>query len=1078
MPPRQTSSAAARKAAVEEAAEQSRQAAIGKLRELGAQALALKDSEHDCRWTLPQVAEAAEAVSQTGGGWVALGVEGRAGLAALFGLALRRSCPAPSIGVAGIFDDLRDAYASLRAKLAAALKDVDTRPADQMPSPPARRLCAALLKVHILRGYAALLASATASLEAQRPRPPQATFQAATALGEELASLVSVVARLSKTGSTADSNIERLWSEQSELRATELAASGLFEHWARLALALAACEGGEDASFAQAAHMLSAQKALRAVFKPIKAWTSPALLHLLTSHLLALASALDGGPSFGLPLAWSSPAGAAGASSSAAPALVPMAPVPLVDRDGRRLRPGDSRPAGMLLVKEAVTTWEEALGDLTRCVEEDYSAWRRALTLPSGNAVLPPRPPPMLSGPRLFESTALLHTTLYAETVVSALAEGAGADSTNSTQRFACAKQASAIGKDCQKLGEALMRNADHLRCCPGFELGMRVAGAAARNLGRGGDLDARSPQELEALYALHEPAQWRQPVQQVQAPGQAPSGFRPTVRLRLSDAVELGLQGLRLAWAALGAPLSVYDPARGAEGAPAWVVGRVEAYWRVALAWAGQGELLDVGGLVQVLALARWGGTNAGPPARPGLAVAAALSAGYLPTLERVLRQRVVPVFGQMLVMHSGSSWVEIATFAEPRQLAALAATVAKQLSEASAAQQYNTLRDYAAFAAAAFAPGACGLAGAVVRYTDRPPVQERWPVAMSAVAAALLPTAYTVLKSVQSAALEQGKVSDPFAAARDLACLLLSWVPSLLAADYPPLGPPLGPAPACERQATEPPASAAVAAAAGTSASEGEGWLGSLLPACTDLPALLGGAMKMITAEGSNSKLVRPFQAATWAFVTRAPQPLRRAESRTAAMLAALRPANKNATAYAIGIRASQLQTWRDLLGKGGPAARPELLAAVERALGGGGPGLAAVEDGTGAGAGTGAGRGTVAYTGAGPSGSAAAAAGAGGGGARAGEAGAALPEGMQRYAGAASLLLPYREALRLVPGCSHPGCTNLAGPSEAQLPLKGCGGGCGGAARYCSRECQQAHWREGHKAECQGAARAAAA
>ncbi len=50
-----------------------------------------------------------------------------------------------------------------------------------------------------------------------------------------------------------------------------------------------------------------------------------------------------------------------------------------------------------------------------------------------------------------------------------------------------------------------------------------------------------------------------------------------------------------------------------------------------------------------------------------------------------------------------------------------------------------------------------------------------------------------------------------------------------------------------------------------------------------------------------------------------------------------------------------------------------------------------------------------------------------------------------------------------------CSWWRCTNLAGDSEAGLPLMECGG-CGGAW-YCRRECQAAHWREGHKRECGG-------
>ncbi len=48
-----------------------------------------------------------------------------------------------------------------------------------------------------------------------------------------------------------------------------------------------------------------------------------------------------------------------------------------------------------------------------------------------------------------------------------------------------------------------------------------------------------------------------------------------------------------------------------------------------------------------------------------------------------------------------------------------------------------------------------------------------------------------------------------------------------------------------------------------------------------------------------------------------------------------------------------------------------------------------------------------------------------------------------------------------------CSWWRCTNLAGDSEAGLPLRACAR-CGGAW-YRGRECQAAHWRERHKGEC---------
>ncbi|KAG2482085.1 hypothetical protein HYH03_018960 [Edaphochlamys debaryana] len=71
-------------------------------------------------------------------------------------------------------------------------------------------------------------------------------------------------------------------------------------------------------------------------------------------------------------------------------------------------------------------------------------------------------------------------------------------------------------------------------------------------------------------------------------------------------------------------------------------------------------------------------------------------------------------------------------------------------------------------------------------------------------------------------------------------------------------------------------------------------------------------------------------------------------------------------------------------------------------------------------------------------------------------------------------AAALLPASPAAarQLLGGCSNPACADLEGDSDAALPLRACAG-CGGAASYCSRECQMAHWRSGHREACGGGA-----
>ncbi|KAG2483245.1 hypothetical protein HYH03_017902 [Edaphochlamys debaryana] len=79
----------------------------------------------------------------------------------------------------------------------------------------------------------------------------------------------------------------------------------------------------------------------------------------------------------------------------------------------------------------------------------------------------------------------------------------------------------------------------------------------------------------------------------------------------------------------------------------------------------------------------------------------------------------------------------------------------------------------------------------------------------------------------------------------------------------------------------------------------------------------------------------------------------------------------------------------------------------------------------------------------------------------------------EGRGTFRSAAALLPASPAAARqLLGGCSNPACANLEGDSDAALPLRACAG-CGGAASYCSRECQMAHWRSGHREACGGGA-----
>ncbi|PNH07140.1 hypothetical protein TSOC_006432 [Tetrabaena socialis] len=76
-----------------------------------------------------------------------------------------------------------------------------------------------------------------------------------------------------------------------------------------------------------------------------------------------------------------------------------------------------------------------------------------------------------------------------------------------------------------------------------------------------------------------------------------------------------------------------------------------------------------------------------------------------------------------------------------------------------------------------------------------------------------------------------------------------------------------------------------------------------------------------------------------------------------------------------------------------------------------------------------------------------------------------------GLQEDSDVAALALASSsaEARALLRTCANPACDNMAGDSEAGLPLRACGR-CGGAW-YCRKECLAAHWRSGHRGACAG-------
>ncbi|KAG2494630.1 hypothetical protein HYH03_007149 [Edaphochlamys debaryana] len=1108
MPPR----AAAARRAGPTAEERARENALRALRDSGNQALALARGQ-PCVLSASQVDELVEAVRHFAAlpqscAWTAVGDAGLAGTAALFGLALRRSAP----GAEGVTESLRAAYASLRRQLAEALAAVacgdrvSGGTAPHLPLPTARLLCTALLKGGLCSSYASLLRASSSALLAQKPNPPRRSLQTVKDLLAEVGWVVVWVQRVKACHNQAPNK----YTGPEAAASTDLDSavfsifhsSLLFEHWARLVLALACCEGTEEETASGAERLGLAISSLTPGLG-FKAWSPPVDLgftFLLASHLVTLAAVLDGGPTLGLP-----PAAAGGAGPSGAQ---PGPALPLADTTGGVLRTGPGRgpSSAPVSITLALTAMETSVTLLESVRDVLRIAWRAPCfdDLPE-----PFRPPPL--GPPPLYSVAQCARGACARAVEHAAARMTAAlvyEGEDPTSRQGAVP---GCGRDlaaCTRMQAALDRGDVLYDWAAAFEVGMRLAGGAAVQLcgqGAGAGSAAFGPQGEAALRLLHAPSAWRGGPGPGPEPSQPPAPTRPPARrqaaplLDAGDAKTLVVEGLGLARKALAVPTEVYDSQRGWQGPPPpWLRRRLEAWWRAALAWAQEGVVFCL----------PYRSHHNGLPAQPSPELAAALSAGYLPAVERLLRN---PSFdpgsiGFPLTPDTLGEWSKVLAFSDQNQALSFVATASKRLrcavdallqTESAAsrgaeeAQAKAAVLSFPTFANA-FTPGV-GLPSALVAYPGAAPLPEGWPVVMSALAARLLMPASTALYWVAPLLIPglRGDDEDRHLGCKllQLTALLLAWVPSLVAAASPPLE--AESVPAAEGGAegagglvgteADPAGSGRVGAAAAhpglgldPMAHSREQW-GFALWGVLPIRDLLGIALELGGKFAGDDFLGRQLRAALapalWAFVSRAPAHLVDLVTEAEAEAATLGEAPSLLTRDAL----------RRLLGPAGRASEPALLAAVERVCveaagaeqadaGAGASGsAAAVPSGVAAAvppSGLAAAGPSGSSSAAGPSGSSSSAGpsgvAAGGAGGAAATGDMALPEEVRRYAAAPSLLLDFNQVSRLQPGCANVWCTNLAGPSEAELPLPVARrGDARGPLHFCSRACEKKNY-----------------
>ncbi|KAG2495714.1 hypothetical protein HYH03_006314 [Edaphochlamys debaryana] len=719
------------------------------LKDLSAQALRARNGSA-CTLSSTQLESAADAVhefkSLPAGAWEALTGEDQAGLVALFGLALRRSAG----GAAGS----PAAYATLRAKLALQLPVFDF--ADAI-TPPDLKLSFALVKSGMLSAYAALMHPLSALLA--RPHASRRVIEAGRELLAEFDHVMMHVSDLVylATGPQASALNEAV---------AEALDAGVLEHWARLVLALASCEGGEAsaANFSEAtSHSL---RRLHAAHGP-GVYAGPSLSYLLSSHLTLLAASLDAGPTYGLVFpsaaSRSASASASGSGDGEERLLSPVVPLTWHREDpSRRPQAGPALRAPKLDVSQAaVLVWGSALAELGVVLGADPAEARRMPLWP----------------PASFARQALRHRLRRLDGLIGALkgaseapqgqaagqgaaapqaqvAAGEGAAAPQAQQGQGEQQAAAAGGAQpapaapaaplppaaaaapqhspaeagpflealnrrrvgCEKLLERLP-TCPLLHPAPAFELGMRLAHVACGTMG------------LEGMADMHRPHHWRD-VPGEAGPGPSGAAPRPSARLRSADVLALGpAAGMQLARAALGPLLAVYGgPGSGREpGAerpcPDWVWRRLWAWWVAVVVWAQPQMVAPQPSTLELLKLMHTPSERL--PAQPSLDVAAALSANYLLALERMVRApgavgnpAVLDLFPQS---HGRFGvWAELLAFAQVRDSASLVASVAKLLRKsagdalAGPAEQLNQagglLLGCAQLAAQAFGLGLSG--------------------------------------------------------------------------------------------------------------------------------------------------------------------------------------------------------------------------------------------------------------------------------------------------------------------------------------------------------------------------------
>ncbi|GFR42287.1 hypothetical protein Agub_g3185, partial [Astrephomene gubernaculifera] len=298
---------------------------------------------------------------KTPGLWASLDSQELTRLHALYAFVLRRSSSSQ------YSDTERAAYAALRSKLSSELAKLVHDEGTHMPAGRVRAVMYTTLRAHVLRCLAALLAQAASPLAFSQPqqvRRSRRNLQAARDVLVESRQLLAFCHELLTSGEEGADDIvpQRMFISCLE---SELSASRLLEHWSRLLLLLSAAAGDRSDDAVKQLHQLTApllglDDFIASTWRCQELLDNPSLSYLLSSHVVGLCAALDGGPTYGMPVDTLS-ADDDDDAQGAAKAAGPQAVAPLFGSTGLRLRRQAPEGAGTKLAQWVLSAWSDTL---------------------------------------------------------------------------------------------------------------------------------------------------------------------------------------------------------------------------------------------------------------------------------------------------------------------------------------------------------------------------------------------------------------------------------------------------------------------------------------------------------------------------------------------------------------------------------------------------------------------------------------------------------------------------------------------------------------------------------------------